>query len=92
MRLVLVIYTGLLSIIYRFISSSYKAKVNQVTELPTINPGDILKIDMGIGADDYLLIKLKEDSYYNINYSEVIILSVSTLQTVYTRKRLNIVR
>jgi hypothetical protein len=61
-------------------------------ELPTINPGDILKIDMGIGADDYLLIKLKEDSYYNINYSEVIILSVSTLQTVYTRKRLNIVR
>lgn len=60
-------------------------------ELPTINPGDILKIDMGIGADDYLLIKLKEDSYYNINYSEVVILSISTLQTVYTRKRLNIV-
>ena len=60
-------------------------------ELPTINPGDILKIDMGIGADDYLLIKLKEDSYYNINYSEVIILSVSTLQTVYARKRLKII-
>ena len=60
-------------------------------ELPTINPGDILKIDMGIGADDYLLINLEENSYYNINHSEVFILSISTLQTLYARKRLKII-
>ena len=73
------------------VSSSYKAKVNQVPQMPTINPGDILLIDMGIGAGDYILINLEENSYYNINYSEVVILSISTLQTVYARKRLNIV-
>ena len=88
MRLVPVIYTGLLSIIYRFISSSYKAKVNQVLELPTINPGDILKIDMGIETDDYILINLEEDYYYAVNYSEVVIFSISSLQAVYKRKRL----
>ena len=70
--------------------------------MPTINPGDILLIDMGAGdilkidmgtgyTDQYILINLEENSYYNINYSEVVTVSISTLQTIYARKRLNIV-
>ena len=73
------------------VSSSYKAKVNQVSQMPTINPGDILKINMGFKADDYILINLEENSYYAVNYSEVVILSILTLQTVYARKRLKII-